>query len=235
MPAPTTVRGLPGLLSIPLYWLYRGWCASFRRKEYNSEYLAGVFTGKHNVIGVAWHDELFCLMTFTRQVPVCAVVSRSHDGDWLAALLHRLGMETARGSSSRGGLSAMRELTEAVKRGLNAIITVDGPKGPRHKVKPGAIRLAAHEKIPLQPCRVFMDNSKKFRSWDRFQLPMPFSRVTMVWGEPYIPVLDADDEQALARACADLEARLEALRPPDSATLPASSQHDPARSPSHER
>lgn len=210
MPA-TTVRGLPGALSLPLYWFYKSWCATLRREEFGAAGMAPMFAGQTNVVAAAWHDELFCLMDFKRHARVTAMVSRSQDGDWLAALLHRLNVDTARGSSSRGGLSALREITQRTANGGNAIITVDGPKGPRHKAKPGAIHLAVHENVPLVPCRVFMEKSKKFGSWDRFQLPHLFSRVRMVWGEPYMPVLDPEDPEAMNRACADLEQRLYAL------------------------
>lgn len=235
--APTTVRGLPGLLSLPLCAFHWLWCATLRLDEEGFDGVRSMFDRKTNMVIAIWHDELFSLMPYKRTLRASAVISRSHDGDWVAALLERNGVGAARGSSSRGGMSALREMTQRVRDGESAIITVDGPRGPRHKAKPGAIHLAVRENVPIVPCRLFIEHSKKLGSWDRFQLPLPFSRVRMIWGEPYMPTAQPDgtsfnDDTQLAAACAELERRLNDLLPDPVSehvhSAPPKGPHDPS-------
>lgn len=201
---------LPYLLSFPLSWLYKAWCFSLRLDETGRDAVEAVTgEGKSTVVTI-WHDELFPFMAYKKHWRAMAVVSRSRDGDWLAGLLHRLDVGTVRGSSSRGGASALRQAVRGAEGGFNVVITVDGPRGPRHKAKPGAVHLASREGIPIVYARLFMNRCKKLGSWDRFQIPFPFSRVHVVWGTPYTVDKDLEGE-ALARACEDLEQRLLAL------------------------
>lgn len=202
---------LPQLLGTPFSWLYRLWCMSLRREELGRDVLSTFVDNGQPVVAAVWHDELFPFMSFRRDWPVVAVVSRSRDGEWLSSILHGLGVSTVRGSSSKGGANALHGAARSAQRGNNVVITLDGPRGPRHKAKPGALHLAAREGMPVVPARLFMENSKKFGSWDRFQLPMPFSRVRLVWGEPYTVTGDLSQEADLAAACEDLERRLQAL------------------------
>lgn len=202
---------LPKVLGTPFSWLYRLWCWSLRREEVGRAGVAAHVDNGQSVVAAVWHDELFPFMSFRQKWPVVAVVSRSRDGEWLAGILHGLGVSTVRGSSSRGGANALHGATRSIQRGENVVITLDGPRGPRHKAKPGALHLAAREGIPIVPARLFMTNSKKFRSWDRFQLPMPFSRVRLVWGEPYTVPADLSRAEDLVAACEELERRLQAL------------------------
>lgn len=114
----------------------------------------------------------------------------------------------------------MKALLAAARRmrqdGLCGCVTVDGPRGPRHEVKEGAIFLAGRAAAPIVPIRLFMTRRKVFRSWDRFQLPWPFSRVAMVCGDAYRFTGDIRDPEQIAAACRELEARLNALQPPKS-------------------
>lgn len=204
----------PRLAARTLYHIYRLWCASIRYTEINRQAIEKTTRLGKPVVLSLWHDELFPLIYLKRDLNIITVVSRSRDGDYLSWVLQGMGLETARGSSSRGGLGALLAAARRMREAnLCACITVDGPRGPRHRVKPGAVFLACRLGAPIVPIRLFMDKAKVFRSWDRFQLPLPFSRVTMVCGEAYVPQGDGRDAESLERECRELEKRLEGLRP----------------------
>ncbi len=206
------MRPSPELVARPLYGLYRLWCASLRYTEINRRAIENTTRHGKPVVLALWHDELFPLIHLKRDLNIITVVSRSRDGDYLSGVLRGMGLETARGSSSRGGVSALLEAARRMREdGLCACITVDGPRGPRHRAKPGAVFLACRLGAPVVPIRLFMDRAATFQSWDRFQLPLPFSRVTMVCGDAWNPEADVRDAAALERECRELEQRLESL------------------------
>lgn len=198
-----------------LYHAYRLWCRSLRYTEINREAIERHTHRGQPVVLCLWHDELFPLIYLKKDLNIIALVSQSSDGQLLAGLLERMGLETARGSSSRGGvralLGAARRMREA---GLCGCVTVDGPRGPRHRVKEGAIFLAKQSGAPLVPIRLFMERAHVFASWDRFQLPLPFSRVTMICADSYLVDADLRNAGELAGECRRLEQRLNSLEPP---------------------
>lgn len=209
----------PGdLIGAILYPLYRLWCRTLRYTEINRAAIETHTRRGQPVVLCLWHDELFPLIYLKKDLNIIALVSQSADGDLLAGVLERMGLETARGSSSRGGvralLGAARRMREAK---LCACVTVDGPRGPRHTAKEGALFLARRAGAPLVPIRLFMERAHAFGSWDRFQLPLPFSRVTMVCGDGFCATADPHDADAMEAERRLLEERLEALRPPDGA------------------
>lgn len=142
---------------------------------------------KGPVIFALWHDELFSPCYLHRDEGVVAVVSSSKDGEILAQVLTRLGFQLARGSSSRNGTQAVRQVLHIMRSaGSDAVLTVDGPRGPRHQVKEGAVYLAAKSGMPVVPVRVHMHPVKRFhKAWDRFQLPLPGARCIVSYGRPY--------------------------------------------------
>lgn len=134
-----------------------------------------------------WHDELFPLVFLHRKENVVAVVSQSRDGDLLSRVLQGQGIHLARGSSSRGGVKALvSSIRQVLDDHRDAVITVDGPRGPRHRTKDGAIYLAMKTGALIVPVRVKMSRTKVFlKAWDRFQLPWPFSTCIVFYGTPY--------------------------------------------------
>ena len=217
-PAAHTAAWSSVLTGAILHRVYRVWCRTLRYTEINRAAIETHTRNGRPVVLCLWHDELFPLIYLKRDLNIIALVSQSADGDLLAGVLERMGLETARGSSSRGGvralLGAARRMREAK---LCACVTVDGPRGPRHRAKEGAIFLARRAGAPLVPIRLFMERSHAFGSWDRFQLPLPFSRVTMVCGDGFHVEADPHDPDAAEAERRRLEERLEALRPPDAA------------------
>ncbi len=142
---------------------------------------------KGPLIFALWHDELFSPCYLHRDEGIVAVVSSSKDGEILAQVLARLGFQLARGSSSRNGTQAVRQVLHIMRSaGSDAVLTVDGPRGPRHQVKEGAVYLAAKSGMPVVPVRVNMHPVKRFnKAWDRFQLPLPGARCIVSYGRPY--------------------------------------------------
>lgn len=198
--------------------LYRIWCTTLRITETGRAPSDALEASGRPLMLCLWHDELFSLMHVRRHFRVVTVVSRSNDGEYLARLLQALGLVTARGSSSRGGLGALLQASRLMReKRYIGCITVDGPRGPRHEVKPGAVFLAARTPAHIVPIRLFMHKTKVFNSWDRFQLPLPFSRVDIVWGEPYLLDNDELSDENMQKQCEILQNRLEALQPPVSA------------------
>ena len=115
------------------------------------------------------------------------LLSLHRDADTLETLAHRLGFGTVRGSSSRGGATAIHEM---IKRARNWQLTMtpDGPRGPRRKMAPGAIFLASHLGIPIIPLGVGYDRPWRLPTWDRFAIPRPWSRARLIAGPPiFIP------------------------------------------------
>jgi lysophospholipid acyltransferase (LPLAT)-like uncharacterized protein len=114
------------------------------------------------------------------------LVSRSKDGEIFARMGAALGFSPIRGSSRRGGSEAMRALLAEASSGYDVGITPDGPRGPRREFKMGAIYLASRSGLPIVPITVNYRRSLQFRSWDRLQLPWPFTRGVIHVGEPVL-------------------------------------------------
>jgi lysophospholipid acyltransferase (LPLAT)-like uncharacterized protein len=195
--------------------LYRLWCVCLHVVETGREDIDRLDAEGRLLMFSLFHDELFTLMHVRRNLRLATVVSRSRDGEYLARLLHSQGLKTARGSSSRGGFSALSGMSRLMRgEQRHGVITVDGPVGPRRHVKQGAVVLAFRVPALLVPVRLFPRHAFVFKSWDRFQLPLPFSRVDIVFGTPYAVSATELNERELARECAELQHRLNALRPP---------------------
>ncbi len=123
------------------------------------------------------------------------LISQHRDGEFISRVMGRFGIETVRGSSSRGGVRALRELVHCLRQGADVAITPDGPKGPYHEVQPGVIFLAKLTGAPIFPVSLSTSHKKFLASWDKFLLPYPWGRAAFFCGEPiYVPA-DADDRE----------------------------------------
>ena len=147
------------------------------------------------VIFALWHNRLgLCMKTYESFVrPDCkhdhlaALISASKDGALLAAILENFGVQPVRGSSSRRGAQALLELSSWAERGYDLAVTPDGPRGPRYVVQDGVLTLAQVTGLPIVPFSYRLGWKIRVKSWDRFQIPLPFGRITMRFGDP-IPV-----------------------------------------------
>jgi len=137
------------------------------------------------VIIVAWHASLLTTIYCHRRRNVVIMTSLSEDGDLLTRILYHLSYKCVRGSSSRGGMRSLLEMMRLLKSGLTGAITVDGPRGPRHEVKPGAVMLAQKTGALLVPVGVGYSNYITSNNWDHTEIPLPGSRAVMITGEPF--------------------------------------------------
>lgn len=119
-----------------------------------------------------------------RRKNVAIIVSRSQDGEYIARLIHFFGMKTVRGSSTRGGEKALLELLELAKTGTCSGFTPDGPRGPIGTIQPGVVYLAQKSGFPIVPLSNALARKVTVNSWDRFEIPLPFNKVVIVYGNP---------------------------------------------------
>ena len=152
-------------------------------------------TGR-GMIGLAWHNRLlFFPVLFPAETRrhTTAVISASRDGQYIADFAAQFGLESLRGSSTRGGASAQRAAIQAIKAGKNVIFTPDGPRGPRYEIKRGPVQLASLTGTKIVPLAINASSCWALHSWDGFQIPKPFSKLTLVIGEGIDVPPDLDD------------------------------------------
>lgn len=130
-----------------------------------------------------------------RSPKLAAMVSASKDGGILARVLERFKVQPVRGSSSRRGQQALLELTGWGERGYDLAITPDGPRGPRYALQPGVISLGQLTGLPIVPISYHYNWKISLRSWDRFQIPIPFSSAVLRMGKPVTVPRDSSEEQ----------------------------------------
>lgn len=161
---------------------------------------------------VLWHNRLFLAAEIVRRYrqgrPAYALVSASQDGAWLSAFFALAGMRTVRGSSSRLGREAATALVDVLRAGYDVGITPDGPRGPRYELKPGSIIVARRTRAPMLLVGAEFESAWQLKSWDRFVIPKPFSRVRM-----RCEVVTSDRLADRDVAAAEVQSRLIALNP----------------------
>lgn len=141
-----------------------------------------------------WHGEMLPIWYGFRGSRASALVSASNDGALLAQFLGDLDFTVVRGSSSRGGREALDDII-ALARTSTVLITPDGPRGPRHEAKPGAVIAAHRAGVPLVLCRAVIHSKRTLQSWDRFEVPLPFAPIDVVFSEPVSIPRSATREQ----------------------------------------
>lgn len=143
-----------------------------------------------------WHNRIFLATYYFRKRGIVVVTSQSFDGEYIARFIRRFGYGAVRGSSTRGGVGALVEAIKSMKKGYPAGFTVDGPKGPRYEAKPGPVVLAKKTGNPIMP---FTVNAEKFwtvNSWDKLQIPRPFTKAKVIIAKPIYVTSDATDDVA---------------------------------------
>lgn len=225
-PASTTPSGpvIPhrpkwhGRLAARLIWLVSSSVAATLRWSWRDETKLFENGGQEPVIFCLWHNRLaLSLILFRRYVQarqpqrkMAALVSASRDGGMLARVLELFDVEPVRGSSSRRGPQALRELVSAGERGRDLAITPDGPRGPCYVVQEGIISLAQLTGMAIVPASFHLSCKWRLKTWDRFQVPLPFARCEVQLGPPVrIPRDASDAERKQLRA--ELEARMQAI------------------------
>ena len=168
-----TAYPLIAALGHTLRWRISGW-----------EHLEAIWSSGRQPVMAFWHGRILPATFYFRNRGIVVITSENFDGEWIARIIERFGYGTARGSTSRGAKRAMLQLVRDMRRGKPAGFTVDGPRGPARIVQPGAVWLAGATGNPVLPFHLEASSHWMIRSWDRTQIPKPFSTVALVIGAP---------------------------------------------------
>src|SRR5262245_37971701 len=140
-----------------------------------------------------WHGRVLSATYYFRNRGIVVMISENFDGEWIARIIQRFGYGTSRGSTSRGGQRALLQMTREMASGRPAGFAVDGPRGPARKVQPGVVWLAKLTGNPVVPFHLEASKYWSLNSWDRTQIPQPFSTVALAVGTPIDVAPDADE------------------------------------------
>jgi lysophospholipid acyltransferase (LPLAT)-like uncharacterized protein len=179
-------------------------------EELNGERIRDFWERGENAIGAFWHGRLLMTPLVYGGRGLKILISRHRDGELISRTVRHFGLETVRGSSTRGGIAGIKALARALQEGYDVAIAPDGPRGPRCKVQPGVIQLAKLSGRPIFPFTFSASPRKVLPTWDHFIIPLPCSRGVFVWGEP-IWVNQADGEEAMEQKALLLERRLQEI------------------------
>jgi lysophospholipid acyltransferase (LPLAT)-like uncharacterized protein len=184
--------------------------ATLRWRAEGTEHLDAVIRGGRQPIMAFWHGRILPATIFFRRRGIVVITSENFDGEWIAGIIERFGYGTARGSTSRGGRRALRQLSRDLASGKPAGFTLDGPRGPARVAQLGAVWLAKATGNPVVPFHIEADRYWTVNSWDRTLVPKPFATLALAVGEPLeVPGIGGDEGLEAARR--DLESRLRAL------------------------
>ena len=189
-----------GLLGATLRWRVEG-----------LGHLDEIVVGGRQPVMAFWHGRILGATYFFRRRGIVVMTSQNFDGEWISGIIERFGFRTARGSTSRGARGALVQMRREMDEGRPAGFAVDGPRGPAESVQPGAVWLAKFTGNPVLPFHIEASRGWSLNSWDRTQVPWPFTRMVLVIGAP-IEVPDDAGDDALEQHRVDLEHTLRALR-----------------------
>lgn len=191
------------------YPLIAALCRTYRWRIEGAEHYDAVTGAGQQPILALWHGRILPGLHYFRNRGVVVITSQNFDGEWIAGILHKFGFGTARGSTSRGGARALVQLRRDLAGGRPAAFTVDGPRGPARVVQPGVVFLAGATGQPVLPYHIESSRYWTVKSWDRTQIPKPFSTVALAIGEPI--AVEGTDGATLDRKVAEVAAALEQL------------------------
>lgn len=184
-------------------------CATLKWKVDGAEHWDAVIASGRQPILALWHGRILAGLDYFRDRGVVVITSQNFDGEWIARILHRFGFATARGSTSRGGARALVQMRRDLAAGRPVAFTVDGPRGPARAVQMGVVWLAGATGHPILPYHIEADRFWTTRSWDRTQVPKPFSTVAIAIGAPMF--VASTDRDIVERTRRELQAALERL------------------------
>jgi lysophospholipid acyltransferase (LPLAT)-like uncharacterized protein len=166
--------------------------ATWQWKVSGAEHVAAIEANGRQPIHSFWHGRILPATLYFKRRGIVVITSENYDGEWIARIIRKFGYGTARGSTSRGGPKALLQLVRDVKsRGV--AFTLDGPRGPAEVAQMGAVWLAKATGNPLLPFHAEAKSSWTLNSWDRTQIPKPFTTVAMAIAEPIYVPRNADD------------------------------------------
>jgi lysophospholipid acyltransferase (LPLAT)-like uncharacterized protein len=185
--------------------LARTWrVRSIGREHFDGERRVG-----RSVIFAFWHGQMLPLVV-EHQRPSYMLISDHRDGEIITQIVKRFGVRTIRGSSSRGAARALLQLARTLQEGGDVGITPDGPRGPRHSFAPGTLLLAQRTGAPIIMLSAFASDAWRLNTWDQFEIPKPFARVTIVYDKPLR--VAASDERPTTADTKAMQERLDRLQ-----------------------
>lgn len=205
IPAPLALGLGPALGAVALRAL--ALTLRIRREE---AAVAPLWAAHAPIIYAVWHGRILLLPRLYGRRGSHALASRSRDGELVARWISRFGLVPVRGSSTRGGGEALRQLARVLRQGGEVVVVPDGPTGPREVLKVGVIALARLSGAPIVPTAFGASREWRLHSWDEFRIPKPFARCVVRFGEP-IRIPAGADRAALEAARKDVEAALRSL------------------------
>jgi len=195
------------LVGFPLFLLIALWRATLRIRLVGREHRDAIERSGRPVLHAIWHQRMVAGIFRFPYRGVVTMASRSKDGDVIAGFLSWWGYRAVRGSSSRGGGEALAEMVDALQGTTRwAALTPDGPRGPARRCKTGILRLAEAVDAPIMPVGASSTRPRFLRSWDRYLVPMPFSRCAVVFGQGLRRAEGESDEAFLSRIDAAIDA-----------------------------
>ncbi len=174
-----------------------GWTLRYRIVDH-----PGYFSGElaEPAILVLWHNRIIATPPIyerfaRRKRGAVVLTSAGPEGSLLALFLSQFGIGAVRGSTSRRASTALRELAGSLREGVDVMITPDGPRGPRYRLQPGALFLAQRTGAPILPVQVEYAKYRRFKTWDGFAIPLPFARVELTIGQPFLVAPNLSEEE----------------------------------------
>jgi lysophospholipid acyltransferase (LPLAT)-like uncharacterized protein len=173
-------------------WLI-GWIGFFvisvigrtmRWQSVGDTYLDEIYKSGNRAIFTFWHGRIFPATYYWRKRGIVVMTSMNRDGEAIAQCIQRFGYGAARGSSSRGGFKALAQMARDIRHGHDAAFTIDGPRGPRYVAKQGPVLLAMKTGAAIFCFHISMKHKIQLRSWDEFQIPLPFTPAVVLKGMP---------------------------------------------------
>ena len=200
-------------------WLI-GWIGYFvigvvgrtmRWQSVGDSYLDEIYKSGNRAIFTFWHGRIFPATYYWRNRGIVVMTSKNRDGEAIAQCIQRFGYGAARGSSSRGGFRALAEMAREIRRGRDTAFTIDGPRGPRYVAKQGPVLLALKTGAAIFCFHISMEHKVQLKSWDEFQVPLPFTRAVVLKASPIWVPPDASEEH-LRDIHQQMQAALDDLR-----------------------
>ena len=194
------------LIGFLVFLIYKSLYVTWRIRFVEPETSRDLRVNRKPYIIAHWHGDIPGVIHMLKPLHAAAIISQSKDGDIVDTLARLLGSKTSRGSSTRGGAGALKGILRLAKEGWTPAIAIDGPKGPRHEPKPGIFEISRLIHAPIVPMACTIDRKWVFhKAWDRTELPKPFAKIVIAYGEP-IPAVSRDRDGRdpdLARGLAD--------------------------------
>ena len=180
------------------YWytMFLGWTTKIYWFK-SEEALKFDREGQNYIFGV-WHNQQLFLLYPYRGQKICALISLSDDGEYIARCLPHFGMKAVRGSTTRGGARALIKLKNIAEAWYHPMLTLDGPRGPIYKVQHGILFLALKTGLPIIPVGTALSHKIKVGSWDKMRVPLPFGKTALTYGKAVYVRSDAEMEAAAA-------------------------------------